>query len=92
MCHKIEHTKCSVCHTYGSAQHFDLFVFGSEGVDLCPSCRVIVCNQILDLTMSYLRDRRDAVLAKRRASEHFLLAADPGGEVGCEKCGWTGEE
>lgn len=38
-----------------------------------------------------IRDKINDEL-NRRASEHFLQAADPGDEVGCIKCGWTGEE
>lgn len=67
MCRNLSNVKCSVCHTYGAARYVDLPVFGSEGINLCPSCKVIVCNQIHDLSMDYLRRKRDSVLASKRA-------------------------
>jgi hypothetical protein len=58
--------KCTICATpESSVQHLDLAVLGSEGVDVCPSCRILVCNAIHDMAMEYQRQRRDAVISRR---------------------------
>lgn len=72
MCQKVSNVRCSMCYTTGTGQHFDLPVFGSEGVYLCLTCRSIVCDHICDLSMVYMRKRRDDFVAKR----NVLVVAD----------------
>lgn len=62
----LKDARCSVCRSVGSARHYDLPVFGSEGIDLCPSCRSNVCNMIHDMAMDYMRMRRDWAIAKKQ--------------------------
>lgn len=63
--------KCTCCHTDNvDTQHFDLPVFGSEGVWLCLECRKATCNAITERAYTFMRTKRDAVLErKRRRSE-----------------------
>jgi len=62
----IPNVRCSICASIGSAQHFDLYVFGSEGVKLCPSCRVLVCNKIHDMAMDYQWLRKNVFIEAKK--------------------------
>ena len=51
---------CIVCHDReGETKHYSLYVFGSEGVELCQSCQIAVCEFIRRMTtacnMAYKR-------------------------------------
>ncbi len=37
---------CIVCHDETETKHFSLYVNGSEGIELCHSCQIAVCEFI----------------------------------------------
>lgn len=37
---------CIICYNKDETKHFSLYVFGSEGVNLCHSCQIAVCEFI----------------------------------------------
>ncbi len=35
---------CNICNDDKEVRHFSLYVFGSEGINLCLSCQILVCE------------------------------------------------
>ena len=59
-------TSCTTCHTNTECRHFEMYVFGSEGVWLCHDCEMKVYKFIEQLAHRWLNIKKDEVLAKRR--------------------------
>lgn len=57
-------TKCGICGEESECRHFDLYVFGSEGVSLCHGCEMLV-NSFIEM-MSRHRMRLHAMSWRHR--------------------------
>lgn len=57
---------CSCCHETAELEHFDLLVYGSEGVWLCLECIKATCNAIQVRGSELMGKRRDAALLRNR--------------------------
>jgi hypothetical protein len=63
---------CDVCESDNQSRHFDLYVFGSEGVILCLQHQIKVGNFIRELTHEKMKEKRDAVLKRKQAAEEAV--------------------
>lgn len=62
----IPDVSCSICRQTTTVRHFDLYVFGSEGIQLCEMCRRKVCSNIHAMAMDVLRQQRDDFIEARK--------------------------
>jgi len=60
--------ECTVCHTTGPLHHLELFVIGSEGEYLCPSCRLSLTEVLSQ--MKYMASRARKEMAIRMKKEY----------------------
>lgn len=54
--------KCTICKTESEKlTHLELNITGSEGIDVCPLCRMNLAEYAEQLMLNYLRDRKFSV-------------------------------
>jgi hypothetical protein len=58
--------KCDMClEKHERTRHIELYVWGSEGVNLCHDCEMEVNKYISQSAIVALRKKRDAALKKK---------------------------
>jgi len=63
---------CSVCHQGEETRYIDLYVFGSEGLQLCRPCENEISKIIMDLSFEKQRQRKEKYLATKAAYNKSL--------------------
>ena len=58
--------RCSICHKQSETIHYELPVFGSEGINICMLCQREVTNMIHNLAMQKLNERKQEFLTNRK--------------------------
>ena len=48
---------CTICHKDRNTKHLDLCVIGSEGVNVCKTCEIVLCHTI-EMMMFSEQDKR----------------------------------
>ena len=48
---------CNICREKAKCRYFDLFVSGSEGIQLCHECEMLVIKFIREQAMAILKAR-----------------------------------
>lgn len=60
---------CSFCDLdTATTRHIDLYVNGSEGLNLCPACELELVQAARDILRRRLRERRDEYLKEKRSN------------------------
>lgn len=63
---KNEHIgRCDICWETTRVAHFPMYVFGSEGINLCHDCEMRVHRFITEASRETMRKRRDEKLREK---------------------------
>jgi len=61
--------RCQVCGDMNDLKHLSLYVIGSEGLDICPSCEVVLVNMVRGLIEVGKRCRLGGYKAAKEVAE-----------------------
>ncbi len=65
---------CMMCGITSQLKYFDLYVIGSEGLDICACCEMEVVNFIREKRLERVIKRRDDF--KRRREQRLAAARE----------------
>ena len=54
--------QCTICNAITEVRHLPIYVFGSEGIEICHECEMGLVKYVLDKTMEYQRARMRAAV------------------------------
>lgn len=52
---------CTICHRKALCRHFDMYVFGSEGIELCHDCEMDVYGAIRERIYEHMRQLKRSI-------------------------------
>lgn len=61
--------RCMVCHTEGPVRHLPLYVCGSEGLDICTSCRIDLTDHVRSMMRVAAVSRKEGYKACKAVRE-----------------------
>ena len=50
--------KCDICDNTKEVKYFSFYVFGSEGINLCLDCQIMICELLRKVRNAVVRGRR----------------------------------
>lgn len=56
---------CSICGSNEPTRNIDLYVFGSEGIDLCHTCEMKMVEMARQMRSEYLQQKKRDVIQNR---------------------------
>lgn len=60
---------CRICGNEEEVKHFDLYVFGSEGIKICKCCELALVKFVRSLTLTHTRIRINQFKNMRKKEE-----------------------